>query len=58
MDFLIEVDGGINMDTTPLVVEAGVDVLVAGNAVFGSDEIGKSCSKIKSLANEIRAKRG
>lgn len=31
----IEIDGGINKDTAPLAVAAGVDVLVAGNAVFG-----------------------
>ena len=30
----IEIDGGINKDTAPLAVAAGVDVLVAGNAVF------------------------
>ena len=33
--FLIGVDGGIAPDTAPLVREAGADVLVAGNAVFG-----------------------
>jgi ribulose-phosphate 3-epimerase len=31
----IEVDGGIHSGTAPLVVEAGANVLVAGNAVFG-----------------------
>ncbi|PHR91813.1 MAG: ribulose-phosphate 3-epimerase [Robiginitomaculum sp.] len=34
-DILIEVDGGINPQTAPLVVEAGADVVVAGSAVFG-----------------------
>lgn len=34
-DILIEVDGGINPTTAPLVVAAGADVLVAGSAVFG-----------------------
>ncbi|MNL67542.1 Ribulose-phosphate 3-epimerase [compost metagenome] len=32
---LIEVDGGVNADTARLVAEAGAQVLVAGNAVFG-----------------------
>jgi ribulose-phosphate 3-epimerase len=32
----IEVDGGINEKTAPLCIEAGVDILVAGSAVFGS----------------------
>lgn len=31
----LEVDGGINSDTAPLVTEAGATVLVAGSAVFG-----------------------
>jgi ribulose-phosphate 3-epimerase len=31
----IEVDGGIDAKTAPLVVKAGATVLVAGNAVFG-----------------------
>ncbi|WP_308634477.1 ribulose-phosphate 3-epimerase [Paenibacillus silvisoli] len=33
-DMLIQVDGGINAATAPLVREAGANVLVAGNAVF------------------------
>lgn len=37
LDTLIEVDGGMNMETGRLMVEAGADVLVAGNAVFGAD---------------------
>lgn len=35
---LLEVDGGINGATTPLVVRAGAQVLVAGSAVFGHPE--------------------
>jgi len=31
----VEVDGGINTETAPLVVEAGADVLVAGSSVYG-----------------------
>jgi len=30
----IEIDGGVTVDTAPLVVAAGADVLVAGSAVF------------------------
>jgi ribulose-phosphate 3-epimerase len=30
----IEVDGGINVDTAPLAVQAGANILVAGNAAF------------------------
>jgi ribulose-phosphate 3-epimerase len=34
----LEVDGGIDPETTPLVVEAGARVLVAGSAIFGSSQ--------------------
>ena len=34
-DMEIEVDGGIDAETAPLVVKAGATVLVAGSAVFG-----------------------
>lgn len=32
----LEVDGGIDVRTAPLVIEAGADVLVAGSAVYGA----------------------
>ena len=35
---LIEVDGGIHEKTAPIVKKAGVDVLVAGSAVFGKPD--------------------
>ena len=34
-DIDIEVDGGITVETAPLVAAAGANVLVAGSAVFG-----------------------
>lgn len=34
----VEVDGGIDAETAPLVVAAGANVLVAGTAVFGEGE--------------------
>ena len=37
-DCLIEVDGGVNDTTAPLLWEAGADVLVAGSYVFGSPD--------------------
>jgi ribulose-phosphate 3-epimerase len=35
LEFRIEVDGGVAHDTIDAVVEAGAELLVAGNAVFG-----------------------
>lgn len=36
-DVMLEVDGGVNVDTAPLAIAAGADVLVAGSAVFRGD---------------------
>jgi ribulose-phosphate 3-epimerase len=36
--FAIQVDGGINRETAPAVIEAGADVLVAGSALFQAPE--------------------
>jgi ribulose-phosphate 3-epimerase len=36
LNYRIEVDGGVAHDTIAMVVEAGADLLVAGNAVFGA----------------------
>ena len=35
----LEVDGGIAPKTAPLVIEAGANVLVAGSAVYGAEDI-------------------
>lgn len=37
-DALIEVDGGINSETARKVIQAGADVIVAGNAVIGAKD--------------------
>ena len=37
----IEIDGGVDPVTAPLVVEAGADVLVAGSAVFKGGSVGE-----------------
>ncbi|NOY36339.1 MAG: ribulose-phosphate 3-epimerase [Chlorobi bacterium] len=47
--FQIEVDGGVNLQNAPKLIEAGVDVLVAGNTVFFSDSPEKTIRKLKNL---------
>lgn len=46
-NILIEVDGGIDSETAPLVVNAGADVLVAGTSIFGQDNIGEAIARIR-----------
>lgn len=48
-DALIEVDGGINPDTVPLVADAGADIVVAGSAVFGSDDPRETIARLASF---------
>jgi ribulose-phosphate 3-epimerase len=38
LDVEIEIDGGINVHTAPVAAAAGVDILVAGSAVFGAPD--------------------
>ena len=46
---LIQVDGGVNGDTAPLLVRAGADVLVSGNYVFKSDDPAGTIHELKAL---------
>ena len=46
---LIEVDGGINLETGKRLVDAGTDVLVAGNTVFRADDREAMIHALKNL---------
>lgn len=46
---LIEVDGGVNLETGSQLVEAGADVLVAGNAVFKAPDMVDIIRRLKEL---------
>jgi ribulose-phosphate 3-epimerase len=50
---IIEVDGGIDEKTAPLVAGAGARVLVAGNAVFGQPEPGEAMNAIRETAQGV-----
>ena len=50
--FRIEVDGGVALDTIADVVRAGAEILVAGNAVFGSGDPKKNAEALLRAANE------
>lgn len=49
LDTLIEVDGGVNLDTGKRLVDAGADVLVAGNFVFGSPDPIQTIKELKEM---------
>ncbi|PLB86988.1 ribulose-phosphate 3-epimerase [Dysgonamonadaceae bacterium] len=46
---LIEVDGGVNLETGKQLIEAGADVLVAGNFVFSSKNPKDTIHQLKNL---------
>lgn len=46
---LIEVDGGVNGNTAPRLVDAGVDVLVAGSYVFSAENPEERIKELKNL---------
>ena len=47
---LIEVDGGVQADTAPLLVKAGVDILVSGSFIFKSPNPLSTISMLKNLS--------
>lgn len=48
-DVLIQVDGGVGLENAARLVDAGVDVLVAGSSVFGSDDPPGTIRRLKYL---------
>jgi ribulose-phosphate 3-epimerase len=45
----IEVDGGVSLQNAKEIINAGADILVAGNAVFGSKDPKETIEKLKAL---------
>jgi ribulose-phosphate 3-epimerase len=50
--YRIEVDGGVAHDTVARVVQAGADLLVAGNAVFGKGQAERDARELLLAARE------
>ena len=50
---LIEVDGGVQAETAPRLVAAGVDVLVSGRYVFKSSSPEQAVSSLRALARTV-----
>lgn len=47
LDFVIEIDGGITLDNIDEVMDAGVEMAVAGSAVFKADDVIKTVKEFK-----------
>ena len=46
----LQVDGGVDNKTAPLVVAAGADTLVAGSAIFGHADPGSAVIELRRAA--------
>ena len=46
---LIEVDGGINLETARLTLDAGADILVCGNSIFSAENPEETIAKLTAL---------
>ena len=56
LDLIIEVDGGVGLGNAKQLVECGATALVAGNAVFGSDDVLGTIEKLKNLESVVESK--
>ena len=45
----IEVDGGVTLDNAKAIMDAGADVLVAGNTVFSSKDPKATIAALKAI---------
>jgi ribulose-phosphate 3-epimerase len=50
LTLIVEIDGGINADTIEQAAEAGVDMFVAGSAVYGADDPAKAIAGLRAQA--------
>ncbi len=50
LTLLVEIDGGINADTIEQAAEAGVDMFVAGSAVYGADDPAEAIAALRAGA--------
>ena len=49
LDAVVEVDGGVNLETAPKLVAAGADMLVAGSALYGAADARAFIQTVKAM---------
>ena len=49
LNVLIEVDGGVDLQNAKALINAGVDILVAGSAIFGSPDPAQTIHQLKTI---------
>ena len=53
MNFDIEIDGGVNADNLHRPLEAGANIIVAGSAIYGKEDIPSEIKKFKEIFSDI-----
>lgn len=53
LNFLIEVDGGINIENVKSVLDSGADIIVAGASIFNSDNITAAVTEFKNIISSL-----
>jgi len=56
LDVELQVDGGIKIDTAPIVAEAGADILVSGSGIF-PDHVAANLKKLREVAERAAHRR-
>ena len=52
LSFDIEIDGGVNMDNVKDILDTGVNVVVAGSAIFGAEDVEKRTKEFLTILQE------
>ena len=47
--FAIEIDGGVTLDNIKMLADAGVEIAVAGSAVFKTEDPAEQAKKFKQI---------
>lgn len=51
---IVEVDGGVNLETAPMLIEKGADMLVAGSALYGASDARAFVKAIRSMDEKCK----
>jgi ribulose-phosphate 3-epimerase len=54
---VLEVDGGVKVDNAGQIIEAGADILVAGSAIFTSEDYRATITAMRQAAQRTRKRR-
>ena len=49
LDVEIQVDGGVKLDNVTEIIDCGADIVVAGSAIFGTDDVVEATRQFKNI---------